>query len=180
MTAGRDGGARPDDVDTIFAEIVSGWQADGTAPRWPESLDDETGPDAATAPAAPTPPRAGPTPPPAGPAGPPPVVPNAPEPPAPPTPPTPAAGPSGATGSDEHFVPPEPPPLPRLRRRTVGGLIVLVLGVVLVAVPDVFGLSGQVGLLLGLVAMTSGVGWLVLGLRDGPPRDSGWDDGAAL
>jgi hypothetical protein len=81
---------------------------------------------------------------------------------------------------DEHFVPPEPPPLPRLRAGTIAALVVIVIGVVLLVVPQLFGLSTQVSVPAALVVLCGGVGWLVLRIRPGPPPDSGWDDGAVL
>src|SRR3954463_1934411 len=59
---------------------------------------------------------------------------------------------------DEHFVPPDPPPLPRLRAGTIAALVVIVLGVVLLVVPQLFGLSTQVSVPAALVVLCSGVG----------------------
>lgn len=81
---------------------------------------------------------------------------------------------------DGHYVPPEPPPLPTLRPRTFGGLAVLGAGVLLLLAPSVLDLSEQVGTPLGLLTLTGGFVWLAIGLRSGPPSDSGWDDGAQL
>jgi hypothetical protein len=108
------------------------------------------------------------------------------------TPPGPAAGapaawrPSNtewdpdAVAQDEHFVPPEPPPLPRLRPGTVFGIALLAIGVLLLAGPNLIGLAPKVATPLALVSMAAGIGWLVLRMRQGPPPDSGWDDGAQL
>lgn len=85
-----------------------------------------------------------------------------------------------APAHDDHYVPPEPPPLPVLRPRTVGGLVVLAVGVVLLLAPGVIGLAGNMSMPLGLLLLTGGFGWLALGLRTDPPPDSGWDDGAQL
>ena len=81
---------------------------------------------------------------------------------------------------DEHYVPPEPPPLPRLRPGTVFGIVLLVIGVVLLAAPNLIGLEPRLATPLALVSMAAGIGWLVLRMRQGPPPDSGWDDGAQL
>ncbi len=157
---GRDGGARPDDVESIFAEIISDWQGEGTAPRWPDHpLDPDAGSDPPQAPGSGTVETPGS---------------------APAETPGPGTSRARAGDADEHFVPLEPPPLPRPRRRTVGGLGMLLLGMLLVAAPNLIGLPGQVGLLLGLLSMTGGIGWLGLGLREPPPRDAGPDDGAVL
>jgi hypothetical protein len=47
-------------------------------------------------------------------------------------------------------------------------------------IPDVIGLTAQTGLILGLLAVSGGIVWLITRLRQGPPTDSGWDDGAQL
>jgi len=82
------------------------------------------------------------------------------------------------TGED-HFDPPEPPPLPMPRPRTVGGVLTLAVGVLLLAAPSLVGLGERVATPLGLLAVTAGIGWLVIGLRPGPSA-AGSDDGARL
>jgi len=79
-----------------------------------------------------------------------------------------------------HYEPPEPPPIPRPRGAALGALIMLSIGLVLLFVPGIIGLTDQVGLPLGLLAEASGLFWLFLLLRTGPPVDSGWDDGSRL
>jgi hypothetical protein len=81
---------------------------------------------------------------------------------------------------DDHFVPPEPPPMPSLRPGTVAALVVVLLGVVLLVAPGLFGLRTSISAPLALVALCTGAGWLILRLRHDPPPDSGWDDGARL
>jgi hypothetical protein len=81
---------------------------------------------------------------------------------------------------DDHFIPPEPPPLPRPQPATVGAVLLFALGIVLLTVPELIGLSDQYGLPLGLLSITGAIVWLVARLRQGPPTDSGWDDGAQL
>ena len=95
--------------------------------------------------------------------------------------PVPTPEPSPAA-EDEHFVPPEPPPLPRLGPPAIVGLVLLGLGLVLVAAPDWIGVPSLYGLPLGLVALAAGIGWLVLRLWPDPPgaeQDEG-DDGAVV
>ncbi|HET9257308.1 MAG TPA: hypothetical protein VFO16_19200 [Pseudonocardiaceae bacterium] len=81
--------------------------------------------------------------------------------------------------ADDHFDPPEPPPLPILRPRTVGGLLALAAGVLLLVAPNLLGLGERVGTPLGLLALAGGIGWLLMGLRPDPPT-GGSDDGARL
>lgn len=98
-------------------------------------------------------------------------VPAAPDPPAPDPP---------VVAQDEHFVPPEPPPLPRLGPPAAVGLVLLVLGVVLVGAPGWVGVPGTYGLPLGLLTLAAGLGWLVLRLWPTPPGPGDDDDGAVL
>jgi len=79
-----------------------------------------------------------------------------------------------------HYAPPEPPPIPRPHGAALGALILLGTGLILLFVPGIIGLTDQVGLPLGLLAEASGLFWLFLLLRTGPPIDSGWDDGSRL
>ena len=80
---------------------------------------------------------------------------------------------------EEHFDPPEPPPLPIPRPRTVGGVLTLTVGVLLLVAPSLLDVGERVGTPLGLLAVTAGIGWLVIGLRPDPPADES-DDGARL
>lgn len=80
---------------------------------------------------------------------------------------------------EDHFDPPEPPPLPVPRARTVGGVLTVTGGVLLLAAPNLLDLGERVAIPLGLLAVTAGIGWLVIGLRPGPSGDE-FDDGARL
>ncbi|MGH3765546.1 MAG: hypothetical protein ACRDS0_04110 [Pseudonocardiaceae bacterium] len=79
----------------------------------------------------------------------------------------------------DHFDPPEPPPFPIPRPRTVGGVLTLAVGLLLLVEPSLLGLGERVATPLGLLALTAGIGWLVIGLRPDPPAE-GSDDGARL
>lgn len=82
---------------------------------------------------------------------------------------------------EEHFVPPEPPPLPRIGPPAMVGLVLMGLGLVLVVAPGWLGVAAPYGLPLGLVALAAGLGWLVLRLWPDPPSHAdGEDDGAVL
>jgi len=77
---------------------------------------------------------------------------------------------------DEHFVPPEAPPVPRLRRVTAGALAAIALGVL------ALGTNFDGGSLawLAIFAIIGGGLVLVWNVKSGPPTDSGWDDGAVV
>jgi hypothetical protein len=94
------------------------------------------------------------------------------------------ARPQAVPPEDEHFVPPEPPPLPRIGPPALVGLALLAAGLLLLIGPGWLGVSDTYGLPLGLVALAAGLGWLVLRLwpddpdaADGGPRR---DDGAVV
>ena len=84
-----------------------------------------------------------------------------------------------ADAENDHFEPPEPPPFPVPQPRTIGGVLLILLGMLLLIQPSLLGLGPTGGTPLGLLTVTAGIGWLVLGLRGGPPAE-GWDDGARL
>ncbi|WP_300018667.1 hypothetical protein [Pseudonocardia sp.] len=88
--------------------------------------------------------------------------------------------PAPAPADDDHFVPPEPPPLPRIGPPAAVGLGLLLLGFVLVAAPGWVGVSASYGLPLGLLTLAAGLGWLVLRLWPSPPGPGDRDDGAVL
>jgi hypothetical protein len=80
--------------------------------------------------------------------------------------------------AEEHFVPPVPPPMPRLSKQAILALLLIAVGVLLLVWPQVIGFSGQSGLALGVVALVSAGGLLVLRLREDRYDDP--DDGAVL
>lgn len=86
----------------------------------------------------------------------------------------PAAG--GDPALDEHFVPPPPPPLPRLRPVTVVALLSILAGLVVLATD----FDGGALTWLAVLAILGGAAALVYHLKDEPPTDSGWDDGAVV
>jgi hypothetical protein len=77
---------------------------------------------------------------------------------------------------DEHFVPPPPPPIPRLRRVTVIGLLSILGGLIVLATNFDDGSLTW----LAVLAIAAGVATLVYHMKEGPPTDSGWDDGAVV
>jgi hypothetical protein len=172
--SGRPADARhfsePADVDAAFAAIVAEWAA-ADAPRWPVVPDE--GPSSGIGVA--TPPQGQPSAHPERPADElfapaPSPAPESSTPPPAPVRPHPPARPQ-----DDHFVPPEPPPLPRIGLSSLFGLLLLVAGVVLLALPALVGGVAGLGIVPGLLAMAAGLGWLVVGMRR--PSESDDPDG---
>lgn len=178
----------PEDVDAEFAAIVAEW-AGTDAPRWPDGSTGapDDGPSSGIGVA--TPPQGQPEAHPerrpadlfdATPA-PPPDPPHVAEPRGSGTetpPPRGQATPGPAAAHDhDHFVPPEPPPLPRIGLSSLLGLLLLVVGVVLLALPALVGgqLAG-LGIVPGLLAMAAGLGWLVVGMRRSSDDDGSGPD----
>jgi len=83
----------------------------------------------------------------------------------------------GADPADqEHYVPPPPPPLPRLRSVTIGAVLAIGLGLFALMVD----LDGGTFRIPAFLAIIGGAVSLVWNMRQGPPADSGWDDGAVV
>lgn len=81
---------------------------------------------------------------------------------------------------DEHYVPPEPPPLPKPRRGAFIVLLFFVLGIVLLVAPTLFGLPEKVGMPLGMLSLVTAIALLLLRIRQGPPEGSDPDSGAQV
>jgi hypothetical protein len=86
-----------------------------------------------------------------------------------------------AAGDDEHFVPPTPPPLPRLDPVSKGAWTALFggPGYLLVAVLLGWVVPGWAAF-CAVAAFVGGFAILVVRMGDRPPRDSGPDDGAVV
>ncbi|GAB2747782.1 hypothetical protein GCM10027174_22450 [Salinifilum aidingensis] len=153
----------PEDIDAAFAEIVAGLEDDPQFDRWssPSSGDasggDASGAEDSTAGSADAPPSAETA--------------------------SPGSGPRDWTPAedpeDEHFVPPEPPPLKAPSGGAIGGVAVIAFGVLMLLVPGLAGLASPVTMPLGLVLVSAGIGWLLFRLRRGP-SDHDDDDGARV
>jgi hypothetical protein len=85
---------------------------------------------------------------------------------------------SWGDATDEHYVPPEPPPLPRLRPMTIVALVLVIAGVLLLIAPGLVGLDPRIGTPISLVALASGFGLLFLRIRRTPPDPH--DNGAQV
>ena len=83
---------------------------------------------------------------------------------------------AAAAVDEDHFVPPPPPPLPRLRPVTYGALATMAFAVA-VMVTDI----GGEGLdIFAFFIFVGAAASLVYNMRQGPPDDDGWDDGAVV
>jgi hypothetical protein len=89
--------------------------------------------------------------------------------------------PASEADLEGHFVPPPPPPLPETDRITrlawaamLGGPGLLVIAALLNIGLD------RVVVGVALIAFLGGFGTLIARMRDRPPQDDGWDDGAVL
>lgn len=171
-----------------FDDIVAGWRAEGEVPDWP--IDTLSGGHQRSSPITPQADR--PVPPRSDRPAPMPGDRSVPAPgdrPLPPSGAVPAPGqhllpPRSYTplpADDDHFVPPEPPPLPRIGRAAAVGMGLIALGLTLLLAPGLLGISESVGLTLGLLTVAGGLGWLVLGSwASDPPDDDYGDDGAVF
>lgn len=81
---------------------------------------------------------------------------------------------------DEHFVPPEPPPFPRLTGAAVVVMLFFGLGMLLLIAPGMIGMGATVATPLGILALAAGLGFLLLRSREGPPPGSDPDSGAQV
>jgi len=82
----------------------------------------------------------------------------------------------------EHFTPPDPPPLPRPKLRTVGSVLMILGGILLLARPGILSVAPDLALVLAMLLIVGGAVLLVTGIwrRRGGNEGDGWDDGAAV
>jgi hypothetical protein len=175
MSRGKDG---PEDVDATFAEIVADLRADGfglpendtadtvdTAEAAGTGLGTESG-------SRKTPDRPA-------------------EPPAVDTPPEPGWRSGGTSwdttmfsddpaGDDEHYVPPEPPPLPRPKMGAFLILLLFLSGLFLLVLPGAIGVGPTVATPLGILALATSIALLLLRVRQGPPPGADPSNGAQV
>jgi len=79
---------------------------------------------------------------------------------------------------EDHYVPPEPPPLPRLAAPTIIAMVVLAISILLLGLGGAFGLASGFTFVLGILGLILGVGILLSRVRD-RRRDED-DDGSAI
>lgn len=183
MSRGKDG---PEDVDATFAEIVADLRADGFGLPEDDIADTADTADAAgttgTASSA-----SG-----AGAESESRRKPDRPaEPPAVDTPPEPGWRSGGTSwdatmfsddpaGDDEHYVPPEPPPLPRPKMGAFLILLLFLCGLFLLIVPGAIGVGPTVATPLGILALATSIALLLLRVRQGPPPGADPSNGAQV
>jgi hypothetical protein len=149
------------DDDAVFREIVAGFGAEtaDAVPRWPVSEDVSDQPGEADEPADPSPYRDG--------SSPQEALPGWLEP--------------EALPDEGHFEPPAPPRLPRLKVRTIGALVLAVLGFAVLFTPYAIGFDDSPGsMVLGMMLVAGGATLLIKGMRDAPGADDRPDDGAVV
>ena len=78
---------------------------------------------------------------------------------------------------DDHYVPPNPPPIPRPTAAILGGLLLIVASLVLLAFGDLLALTFQVRLFLAVAGILTATGIFVMRLRSYRDDD---DDGAVV
>lgn len=78
---------------------------------------------------------------------------------------------------DEHFEPPPPPPIPVLAPASLYALLLIAAGAVCIIAPGAIGLSLDVGIVIGVLAVVGGVAVLVSRMRDRSDDDG---DGAVV
>jgi hypothetical protein len=81
---------------------------------------------------------------------------------------------------DEHFVPLEPPPLPRPRKGAFVVLLFFVVGLFLLIAPGLIGLNSTIGTPLGMLALAIGIALLLLRVKQGPPDGADPSNGAQV
>ncbi|HEV7649646.1 MAG TPA: hypothetical protein VGP26_15990 [Actinophytocola sp.] len=163
---------RPEDVDAAFAAIVADLEREGVGSHLPDLDDAPSGPagssgSAGSAGSAAAEDDAEPAPQ----ASPPPAAWRGQE-----------AEWDWSWGTEEdHYVPPEPPPLPKLRPLTIVALVLVLAAVTLLVLPGVIGLDARIGTPIALVALTCGGAMLLLRVRQSPKSpDDDRDDGAQI
>ncbi|GLY42420.1 hypothetical protein Amsp01_084430 [Amycolatopsis sp. NBRC 101858] len=177
MSRGKDG---PEDVDATFAEIVADLRADGFGLPEEDTADTADKTDKAGAAdgfgveseSRRTPDRPA-------------------EPPAADTPPEPGWRSGGTSwdttmfsddpaGDDEHYVPPEPPPLPRPKMGAFLILLLFLAGLFLLILPGAIGVGPTVATPLGILALATSIALLLLRVRQGPPPGADPSNGAQV
>ena len=81
---------------------------------------------------------------------------------------------------DAHFEPPEPPPLPRPKGRTIGAALMVLAGIVLLAKPGLLAVGVELTLVLAVGLILGGAVVLLTGIWRRHAGGDGSDDGAVV
>lgn len=81
---------------------------------------------------------------------------------------------------DEHFVPPEPPPVQKPRQGTVVAWLFMAAGLIMLIAPGVMAMSPAVSLPFGILSLAAGLGLLLIRIKDGPPPGADPHDGSQV
>lgn len=73
---------------------------------------------------------------------------------------------------DEHYIPPDPPPLPKPRKGAFVVLLFFVAGLLLLIEPSLIGLTSSIATPLGMLALATGIALGLLRVKQGPPDGS--------
>lgn len=74
---------------------------------------------------------------------------------------------------EDHYVPPEPPPLPRPGKGAFVVLVLFVVGLFVLIAPGVIGLGANVGTPLGILALAAAIALALLRVKQGPHDGDG-------
>jgi hypothetical protein len=81
---------------------------------------------------------------------------------------------------DEHYVPPEPPPLPRPGKGAFVVLLFFLVGLFLLIAPGLIGVSQSLGTPLGILSLATAIALLLLRVKQGPPDGADPTNGAQI
>jgi hypothetical protein len=81
---------------------------------------------------------------------------------------------------EDHYVPPPPPPLPRLAAPTIIAMAVLAISILVLGLGGMFGLAGNLTIVLGIGGLLVGGMILFTRVRERRRDDDDGDDGAAI
>ncbi|HKS48614.1 MAG TPA: hypothetical protein VJT49_26580 [Amycolatopsis sp.] len=79
----------------------------------------------------------------------------------------------GPDTDDDHYVPPEPPPLPRPGKGAIVVALFFLVGLFMLLAPALIGVSATVGTPLGILSLATAIALLLLRVKQGPHDGDG-------